>query len=261
LRDVTLEVLPGTLLAVTGPVGSGKSALARLVAGLYRPDSGQVRVDGADPHAWQADDRAALGYVPQGHPVFSGTVAENVLLSDPRQTRDDDRLRTAVTVVALDRDLALMPAGLDTGVGELGVQVSGGQRQRIALARSLAAPAVHPRLLVLDDPFSGLDVETEARVVEALRASVGLEAPPERRATVLLFSTRLASFPRADRIVVLDRGRIVETGDHAQLLAAGGVYARISRAQHDAAQHESVRPVRRPARCAATGPAVAKVAR
>jgi ABC-type multidrug transport system fused ATPase/permease subunit len=252
LRQVTLDVPPGALLAVTGPVGSGKSALARLVAGLYPPDSGQVRVDGADPSAWQAADRALLGYLPQGHPVFSGTIADNVLLADPRGAPEDDRLPTAVTVAALDRDLALMPTGLDTGVGELGVQVSGGQRQRIALARALAASAVPPRLLVLDDPFSGLDVETEARVVEALRAAVGPGAPPERRATVLLFSTRLTSFPQADRIAVLDRGRVTETGDHTQLLAAGGVYARIFRAQHHL--------VRRPA-VPAAGTAVPEAAR
>jgi len=256
LREVSLAVPPGALLAVTGPVGSGKSALARVVAGLHPPDSGQVRVDGADPHAWQAGDRAVLGYLPQGHPVFSGTVAANVLLSDPGAARDDDRLRTALTVAALDRDLALMPAGLETGVGELGVQVSGGQRQRIALARSLAAPAAHPRLLVLDDPFSGLDVETEARVIEALRDAVGPGAPPERRATVLLCSTRLASFPRADRIAVLDRGRIIETGDHAQLLAGDGVYARIFRAQDDL-----VRSPRQPSGPPAPEPALPEVAR
>jgi ABC-type multidrug transport system fused ATPase/permease subunit len=147
-----------------------------------------------------------------------------------------------VTVAALDHDLALMPAGLHTGVGELGVRVSGGQRQRIALARSLAAPVRSPRLLVLDDPFSGLDVETEARIVDSVRAAVGPEAPPERRATVLLFSTRLASVPRADRIAVLERGRVVEAGTHEQLLQAGGVYARISRAQRDVAHTQRPEP-------------------
>jgi ABC-type multidrug transport system fused ATPase/permease subunit len=236
LRNVTLDVAPGALVAVTGPIGSGKSALARLVAGLYPPDSGQVRVDGADPHAWRPEDRAVLGYLPQGHPVFSGTVADNVLLPDPGRPADDPRLHEALAVAALDEEVAAMPAGTGTGIGELGVQVSGGQRQRIALARSLAAPVVRPRLLVLDDPFSALDLQTEARIVGALRAAVGPDAPAERRATVLLFSTRLASFPRADLVVVLDGGEVAEASSHDGLMGAGGLYARIFRAQRHAGQ-------------------------
>ncbi|MGK5170896.1 ABC transporter ATP-binding protein [Geodermatophilus sp. CPCC 205761] len=236
LRGVTLDVAPGDLVAVTGAVGSGKSALARVVAGLYPPDSGQVRVDGADPHAWQPDDRTVLGYLPQGHPVFSGTVADNVLLPDPGRPGDHSRLEEALAVAALEEEVAAMPSGTGTGIGELGVQVSGGQRQRIALARSLAAPVVRPRLLVLDDPFSALDLRTEARIVGALRAAVGPDAPVERRATVLLFSTRLASFPRADLVVVLDGGQIAEQGGHEALIGAGGLYARIFRAQRQAAQ-------------------------
>jgi ATP-binding cassette subfamily B multidrug efflux pump len=236
LHDVTLDVAPGALVAVTGPVGSGKSALARLVAGLYPPDSGQVLVDGADPHAWQPDDRTVLGYLPQGHPVFSGTVADNVLLPDAGQPADHARLDEVLAVAALEEEVAAMPAGTGTGIGELGVQVSGGQRQRIALARSLAAPVVPPRLLVLDDPFSALDLQTEARIIGALRAAVGPDAPAERRATVLLFSTRLASFPRADLVVVLDEGQVAEEGSHEALMGGGGLYARIFRAQRHAGQ-------------------------
>jgi ATP-binding cassette, subfamily B, multidrug efflux pump len=134
-------------------------------------------------------------------------------------------------VAALDEDLAGMPAGTTTAIGEMGGRVSGGQRQRIALARSLAAPLSRPRLLVLDDPFSALDLRTDARIVEALRAAVGRQAPVEHQATVLLFSTRLASFPAADLVLVLDRGRITECGTHEQLVGAGRLYARILRAQ------------------------------
>jgi ATP-binding cassette, subfamily B, multidrug efflux pump len=231
LRELTLDVAPGALVAITGPLGSGKSALARLVAGLHRPDSGQIRVDGTEPHTWQPADRAAVGYLPQGHPVFSGTVTENVLLRAPRGAADEQRLTEALTVAALDEDVAGMPAGTTTAIGEMGGRVSGGQRQRIALARSLAAPLSRPRLLVLDDPFSALDLRTEARIVEALRAAVGPQAPVEHQATVLLFSTRLASFPAADLVLVLDDGRIAECGTHEQLVGAGRLYARILRAQ------------------------------
>jgi len=234
LQDVTLDVPPGALLAVTGPVGAGKSALARLVAGLYAPDSGQVRVDGVDPHGWRSSDRARVGYLPQGHPVFSGTIADNVLLPAHERPIDHGRLHPALTVAALDQDIAGMPAGIDTGIGDQGVQLSGGQRQRVALARSLAAPGAVPRLLILDDPFSALDVETEAQIIGALRAAVGPAAPARRRATVLLFSTRLATFPQADLITVLDHGRVVESGTHERLLEDGGLYARIFRAQRHA---------------------------
>jgi ABC-type multidrug transport system fused ATPase/permease subunit len=124
-----------------------------------------------------------------------------------------------------------MPEGLATQIGELGIRVSGGQRQRIALARALAATGQVPGLLVLDDPFSAVDVHTEAVIVAALRDAFGPGAAEQDRATILLFSHRLAAFPLADLVVVVDAGRVIETGTHAELVAAGGLYARIARAQ------------------------------
>jgi ATP-binding cassette subfamily B multidrug efflux pump len=209
-------------------VGAGKSALARLILGLYEPDHGQVRVDGRNPYTWSCAERSSVGYVPQDYPAFSATVAENILLTD---APDPARLTEATRIADLDADIAALPERLATEVGALGVRVSGGQRQRIALARALAAPPVPPRLLVLDDPFSAVDADTEARIVAALRDAVGPDADPRHRATVVLCSTRLAAFPQADRIAVLDAGRIVEHGRHDDLLAAGGLYARIFHAQ------------------------------
>jgi ABC-type multidrug transport system fused ATPase/permease subunit len=246
LNGVSLTAGPGSLVAVTGPVGSGKTALARAVLGLYPVQGGQVRVDGADPHAWTPAQRGSIGYLPQGHPVFSGSIASNVLLtgsgagSVPPEAAE--RLAGALRVASLDADVAGMADGPDTGIGELGVRISGGQRQRLALARALAAPATPPRLLVLDDPFSAVDAGTEARIIAALREAVGPQAPPEHQATVLLCSTRLAAFACADEVIVLEGGRVRERGTHSELLAAAGLYGRIFLAQQRGHATEAVQP-------------------
>jgi ATP-binding cassette subfamily B multidrug efflux pump len=249
-------------------VGAGKSALARALLGLYPLEGGRVLLDGQAVETLDPAARAArVGYLSQDAYLFSGSVRENVLLPPPeggaapggagaRRRRVGGSpaggLDRAVSVASLEEDVDGFPEGLDTEIGELGVRVSGGQRQRIALARAIAAPAAGaataddsaapgqpgndpergPGLLVLDDPFSAVDVDTEARIVAALRQAFGPAAPRPQRATILLCSHRLTAFPQADQVVVLDGGRVVARGTHAALLRQDGLYARIFRAQH-----------------------------
>jgi ABC-type multidrug transport system fused ATPase/permease subunit len=183
-----------------------------------------VLLDGHPLDARSSAERAArIGYLPQNPFLFSGTVRENILFDRP--SGDVER---CVHLAALQEDVRTFDDGLETQIGELGVRVSGGQRQRIALARAFAAC---PGLLVLDDPFSAVDVDTEAQLIAGLRAAFGPQAPPAQQATVVFFSHRLAAFPLADRVVVLDGGRIAEQGTHQALLDTGGLYARIYRAQ------------------------------
>jgi ABC-type multidrug transport system fused ATPase/permease subunit len=234
--DIHLTIPAGSFVGVTGPVGAGKSALARALLGLYPLEAGVVLLDDCPLASIAPAERAArIGYLPQEPFLFSGTVRENILLTEPGATPDAQHHATidqVVAVAALTNDLSTFPAALDTEIGEMGIRVSGGQRQRIALGRAIAAAApATPGLLVLDDPFSAVDVDTEAQIIAGLREAFGPSAPPQLRATIVLCSHRLAAFPRADQIVVLDGGQIEEQGTHTSLLAAGGLYARIYHAQ------------------------------
>jgi ATP-binding cassette subfamily B multidrug efflux pump len=164
--------------------------------------------------------------------VLGSAALRQALNRAPDGTKGRQILESAVSCAALVEDLCSFPAGLETEIGELGIRVSGGQRQRMALARAIAASGrLAPGLLVLDDPFSALDLNTEARIVASLRQLFGPLQPYEQQCTVMLFSHRLLAFPQADLVVVLDRGHILEQGTHAELSEGNGLYARIYRAQ------------------------------
>jgi ABC-type bacteriocin/lantibiotic exporter with double-glycine peptidase domain len=239
LDRVSLDAPAGSFIAVTGPVGGGKSALARALLGLYPLEGGQVLLDGTPLETFSSAERAArTGYLAQHPFLFSGSIRDNIAMTFGESDQDGasrDALDEWVRWAALESDVVGFAEGLETEIGERGTRLSGGQRQRIALARAFAA---RPGLLVLDDPFSAVDLDTEAQIVVALRQAFGSSAPLAQQATVVFFSHRLAAFPQADRVIVLDRGQIVEQGSHQELLDAGGLYARIYRAQQRVAARE-----------------------
>ncbi|MGH7895764.1 MAG: ABC transporter ATP-binding protein [Candidatus Binatia bacterium] len=220
LDRVSLTIPAGKTVAIVGRTGSGKTALVGLVPRLFDVEGGQVLLDGRDvrtlPLGWL---RANVGLVPQDPFLFSRTIAENVAFA----VREDghDRVARAVEMAGLRRDLADMPAGLDTVVGERGITLSGGQKQRVTLARALAA---EPRVLLLDDALSSVDAATEREILDRLRGFF-------RARTTVLVAHRITTVKEADLIVVLEDGRVVEQGDHDALLARGAVYADLFRQQ------------------------------
>jgi ATP-binding cassette subfamily B protein len=220
LRDVSFEVGPGETVAVVGPTGSGKSTLGLLLARLWEPPVGTLFVDGRDvTEIPLAALRAGLGYVPQDGFLFSRSIAENIALG-----RDDGgaaQVRAAAGVAGIAEEVERFPAGFDAVVGERGLTLSGGQRQRVTLARALTGA---PPALVLDDAFASVDAAKEEEILINLRRVVSGR-------TVLLMTHRLRAACTADRIVVLDAGRVVETGSHEELLRRGGLYARLWRIQ------------------------------
>jgi subfamily B ATP-binding cassette protein MsbA len=223
LSDLTLHVAPGETVALVGSSGSGKTTLAHLIPRFYHLDGGTIRIDGEPVEAMKlASLRGNVALVSQDVVLFNDTVAANIAYGTMAGASREAIVKAAHAAFAHDFIMA-MPQGYDTLVGENGVKLSGGQRQRLAIARALLKDAP---ILILDEATSALDSESERQVQAALDVLM------ENR-TTLVIAHRLSTIERADRIVVLKHGRIVETGTHAELTAAGGVYAHLHRLQYE----------------------------
>jgi ATP-binding cassette subfamily B protein len=220
LQDFTLDVRPGETVALVGPSGAGKSTVLQLLLRFYDPQAGRIALDGVPLNQLTLQDlRARMALVPQEPVLFSASALENIRYGRPGAS--DEEVRAAARAAYADDFICALPQGYDTFLGERGVRLSGGQRQRIAIARAMLKNAP---LLLLDEATSALDAESERMVQAALESAM-------RDRTTLVIAHRLATVQQADRIVVIDQGRLVEQGTHAALVQANGLYARLAALQ------------------------------
>jgi ABC-type multidrug transport system fused ATPase/permease subunit len=222
LRDVSFKIGPGQVVGIVGPTGSGKSTVLSLVPRFYDPTAGRVLIDGSDVATYKLSAlRAQVGFVLQETVLFRGTIRENIAYGRPGATEKE--IIAAAKIANADEFISRMPHGYDSLVGERGDTLSGGQRQRIGIARAVVR---NSPIMILDEPTAALDTESERLVIE------GLERLMEGR-TVIMIAHRLSTLSNADKIVVLKDGVVAEEGSSEELIARGGVYAELHRAQYD----------------------------
>jgi ATP-binding cassette subfamily C protein LapB len=242
LKGVTLKFEPGERVAVLGRIGSGKSTILRLLAGLYQPTEGMVEVDGIDLRQLDpADFRAKVGFVSQEPRLFKGSLRENVLMGRP--TADARQLAEVARLTGLDRMVAGHPMGWELPVGEMGCLLSGGQRQLVALARSLVT---QPQILLMDEPTSSMDAQSELAFLRQLKEAAG-------HCTLIMVTHRPAVLELVNRVTVIDAGRVVLDGPKPQVLAAlsgakpaappAGAAAAAAQQQPNLHMHPAAQPV------------------
>jgi len=227
LRDISMRIVPGQKIAVVGPSGAGKSTIARLLFRFYEPTGGRVLVDGQDiAEATQDSLRQQIGMVPQETVLFNNSIHFNIEYARPGATEAE--IQAAIRIAQLDQLITQLPEGMDTIVGERGLKLSGGELQRVAIARAILKK---PKILIFDEATSSLDSDTEVALMQSIReAASGV--------TSLIIAHRLSTIVDADCIYVLEAGRVVEQGSHAQLLAMAGLYSRLWNLQQSKQEHK-----------------------
>ena len=229
LKDIAVSIKPGEMIGLVGKSGAGKSTFANLICRFYDADHGEILIDGHDVRALQLESlRSQIGMVLQDQFLFNGTIADNIGYAKPEASRTE--LIAAARAANAHEFIVAKPDGYDTRVGENGGNLSGGEKQRIAIARAILRD---PRILILDEATSSVDTETEHQIQQALARLV-------QGRTTFAIAHRLSTLRNANRLIVLDDGKLAEVGTHDELLASGGIYARLVKMQQEVSKIQTI---------------------